>query len=205
MTPQELRDALEAVPSFVSFFEEHVVGRVPWIFGADQNLFSEWRRDAAAALGVGPEALFIVGSAATGFSLSPLKPARAFRRVVPDQPFAYASDIDIAVVDEELFTRAWDTVLQYDRRRLLYKVFRGSLSSEGIGKIRQDIYFGCVSDAHTIIGTPPAQRLRALVSLTSRTSPFLGHRARARLYRRHEDLVSYHEQSLRQLLGALRA
>src|SRR5687767_8851196 len=96
MNPQDLRERLEKAASLGRFFADEVLERIPWIFAGDATAFEAWRVEAAAAAGLDARSLHIVGSAATGYSLSPLKPGRPFRSVAGR---GNPSDIDIAIVD----------------------------------------------------------------------------------------------------------
>src|SRR5579864_7616044 len=100
MTRDELRLALDS-QSDGEFVEREIIDRRrPWIFDADED-HQAWRASVAGELGLGPDSIYIVGSAATGFSLSPLKPGRPFRQLggADEQ----TSDIDIALIDSSLF------------------------------------------------------------------------------------------------------
>jgi hypothetical protein len=89
-----------------AFAEAEILSGLPSIFARDEEmaLFQEY---VAKALGISNAAsdILIVGSAKTGFSLD------------PDNyfvPFRETSDIDIAVIHEGLFDRAWQTMLAWD-------------------------------------------------------------------------------------------
>jgi hypothetical protein len=196
---------LEALPSTSRFVEEQLLGAVPWIFGADGEAFSDWRREVAKAARIDQGAVYLVGSAATGYSLSPKKPGREF---VPVGGGHRPSDIDIAVVDPALFERTWNTIVSYDRKRSLLRALgEGGGQYEfrdRLGRIRLQVYWGTIASSHTLPGTPEAQRLRSLFAATTRRAPFQGHVVRARVYRRRRDLVAYHMQSLEQLIESLR-
>jgi hypothetical protein len=85
------------------FVDREILDRRPWIFASDET-FTEWRDGLARELNIPPDGISIVGSAATGFSLSPLKAGRPFR-VQPDVA-GMRSDVDIALVAPDLFTQA---------------------------------------------------------------------------------------------------
>lgn len=89
------------------------------------------RRHLASHLPVAPENIIIVGSAKMGFSLNP---DSYFR------PFGKNSDIDIVVVDTELFDQVWHALLQwhYPRRQLGLE----PASAHWAGDRKRDIYWG---------------------------------------------------------------
>ena len=135
--------------------------------------------------------VLIVGSAATGFSLSPLKPGRSFRQL--PSASGQTSDIDVALVDTKLFSTAWDTIISLDRSGRLG--VRGDAKS----KIRLDVYWGLVGQYSVPHNTDAARRIRSAMTVAARVPPLRGYPVRCRVYRRVEDLRSYHTDSLRQL------
>jgi hypothetical protein len=205
MSKAALQELFRRSPTLSILARELIVEGVPWIFGGDEALYALWRSEAAAAAGVGADAVYLVGSAAVGYSLSPHKAGRPFKPVLSGE--RYPSDIDIAIVDPTLFESAWNAIVHSDRRRTLGQLIsdlghRGSLT-DAMSKVRLDIYHGAVTDSHTAPGSETGARIRALFAATTRRSPFRGHRTGARLYRRRDDLLAYHEQSLRQLLKSM--
>jgi hypothetical protein len=207
MNRTELRTLIESATSFISFFETQVLTPIPWIFKGEAQHFQDWRQRACGAIGVAENAIFLVGSAATGYSLSPSKAARAFKPVSPQEP--RPSDIDIAIVDQVLFLEAWDSIVASDRKRtlgrIIVKIGIQNSIREDIDKLRLDIYHGAIANKFALPGTSISQRFRGLFSAITRQPPFQGHRTNARIYRRHQDFISYHEQSLRQLLTSLQS
>ena len=172
------------------FVERELLNRRPWIF-PDDAIFGAWRSSVADVLKIAPGDVSIVGSAATGYSLSPLKPGRPFRPVSPRS--AVASDIDIAFIDPTLFSEAWDIIVRLDRALQL------GGTDERRGKIRLDIYYGLIAHQTIPLNTSPARRFRTAMTFAGRLPPLRGYRIRARVYRRSEDLRSYHLSSLRLL------
>jgi hypothetical protein len=135
MTKDELKELLNAQTN-EQFVDRELLGREPWIFGNLSAEYTIWRKSIAAILSVQADSILIVGSAAMGYSLSPLKPARIFRR---PGTAAAASDVDVALVDEKLFKEAWNTILIFDRGRSL------RISLEERTKTRVDVYWGVVA------------------------------------------------------------
>jgi hypothetical protein len=151
----------------------------------------EWRDSVAKEARIDPTGVVLVGSAATGYSLSPRKPARPFHR---ERTAAQeASDVDIGLVNEGLFIAAWNEVVRLDRARAL------SVSWTTISTMREQVYFGAMADFHLPPGSDPRQRLLLATAASTRRPPLLGLKARCRIYRRPEDLKAYHVQSLRKL------
>lgn len=193
MTIDELRKLLDAY-SEGEFVDGQLLSRRPWIFETDDS-YDIWRRSVAAMLGIVSENVRIVGSAAMGFSLSPLKPGRPFRRT--SSLDLAPSDIDVALIDPTLFDMSWNTIVLFDRRRGL----RGT--DDGRNRIRVNVYWGLVGQKDLPWNTEPARVLLQAMATAQRSAPLRGHQVRSRIYRRMEDLRAYHVSSLRQLRAQL--
>jgi hypothetical protein len=81
-----------------------VIDRLPFTFDTKQQYF-HWREILAEGLQVDSRDIVVVGSAATGRSLSPRKRFRTFHA---------NSDVDIAVISQTHFDRAWYWFRQAD-------------------------------------------------------------------------------------------
>jgi hypothetical protein len=195
MTRGELRSLLNSRTDG-EFVDREILESRPWIFDAAES-YQTWRTSVASELGLEPHNVRIVGSAATGFSLSPLKPGRPFRRL--EGADAQTSDIDIALIAPSLFVVAWETILYLDRRHRLGK------AHEALGKIRLDVYWGLVGQQSLPRNTDPARSILSAMSVAGRMPPLRGYPIRCRIYRRVEDLRAYHTESLRQLRRELAA
>ena len=209
MAPHELLKHIKSEPTYRVFVERHVLNRVPWIFGGDQDAFEAWRTRVGGEAGVNPGGVFVVGSAATGYSLKPKHAGRLFRPFGAPEPGA--SDIDIAVVDEGLFLRAWDVLLRVDRSGRLWShvswFFKGDSPEnshrDGVYRIREGVYWGAIGAQFMTRGSSVARAMTSVFSATTRHVPFRGYQPRARVYRRYDDLVGYHIASLRTVVKRL--
>ncbi|TFB66180.1 hypothetical protein [Cryobacterium sp. Hz9] len=79
------------------YVSHHVIDRVPAIF-SDRQSYIDWKKSIAEGLQVDPYGVILVGSACTGFSLSPQKNFREFNA---------RSDLDVAVISDRHFDEAW--------------------------------------------------------------------------------------------------
>jgi len=192
MTEDQLRSLLNTQTDD-EFVDRALLSGRPWIFSTDE-IYHTWQQSVSAELALQPENVRIVGSAATGFSLSPLKPGRSFQSVTTR---GRASDIDVALIDQGLFADAWNLILVTDRRRLL------GGTGEARSKIREDIYWGVVGQKSVPSNTIIARRLLTAMSAAGRLPPLRGYQIRCRVYRRIDDLRAYHVSSLRQLRAEL--
>lgn len=75
-----------------------LVEETPFAFRDKKKGYEFLLKHLGTALGVGVDAITVVGSGRIGFSLSPFKFGR---------PFSKRSDLDIAVIDSRLFDTAW--------------------------------------------------------------------------------------------------
>jgi len=169
----------------------YVIEGIPWIFRDRPSDLANWRADIEAALSPPPEALYLVGSSAVGFSLNPNKPGRPFRRSGND--LERPSDIDVAVVSEGMFHSAWDVIRQLDRERSL------ATSRDERDTIRTNVYWGFVSQITLPRGSALSRIIRTAMAMTTARKPFRGHLATARIYRRTTDLHAYQAQCIRKL------
>ena len=111
-----------------AFADEIMATTIPWFF---KNEFGEKAVDTydgfktymAKKFDVPSNNIFIVGSALLGFSLSPKKNYKAFDDT---------SDIDIVIVDEELYKKYWD--------KLFDDYSRSILSGDKYTKIAKDVF-----------------------------------------------------------------
>ena len=192
MTREELKHLLDSRTD-AEFVEGELLERRPWIFQADAE-YELWRGAVAQSLALPQQNVRIVGSAATGYSLSPLKAGRPFR---PAHVNDRSSDIDVAFLHPGLFEATWDLILLNDRARAL------GGSDESRAMLRLDIYWGLIADRNVPKGTDPARRILAALGIAGRLPPIRGYPVRCRIYRRLEDLRAYHVASLRRLRSEL--
>jgi hypothetical protein len=171
------------------FVDTEVLNRRPWIFATDAQ-HDQWCRSVAEALNVDPADIRIVGSAATGYSLSPYKAGRPFRNLAER---GRTSDIDLAITSDDLFEDAWNTIVTRDRGRTL------SMTGDQRDKMRTDVYWGLVAQKSLPGNTDSARRLLTALARATVVPPIRGYLVRCRIYRRREDLKAYHVASLRQL------
>jgi predicted nucleotidyltransferase len=118
------------------FCRKFILHGTPHIFHSREDDFYEFRRRIAEKFGISFHEVYITGSAKLGFS--PLKQTE----------FSYDSDIDVAIVSEELFNKIMETVRQYQMRlraaRLAVslqeiKMYHKFLEYTAIGWIRPDM------------------------------------------------------------------
>lgn len=189
MTTEELKLILDS-HSDREFLRKFVFEAIPWVMGGNATALGDLRADVLKEGALPDGELHIVGSAATGYSLSPLKAGRAFRRVTSaDRP----SDIDLAIVSSDLFIECWEAVLVHDRRHALH------MSLDELTQMRQGIYYGFLGGKVIPRNTAPSRRAQAIASAASRTLPLRGHPITLRIYRRFVDLEGYQTWSLRAL------
>lgn len=107
----EREDLLQALKhdSSSRFLEEYVFDRIPHVFANDRSLFVAWKRALAEAIDVDAACVTIVGGAAVGYSLNPVRNFKAFDE---------QSDVDVAIVSHYHFTVALRYLRTSSERRL---------------------------------------------------------------------------------------
>lgn len=174
---------------------------VPYVFEPDPNSWDYFRHRLVSDLGVTPNDIRIVGSGRFGFSMKPKYELRSFR----DE-----SDIDVLIVNAELFDQLWITLLRaaYPRKELAYRL------GGWLQRRREDLYTGWITPRDIqidikIVGIKAKAILEirtrwfnALQS-ASRYPPRRHAGVRARLYRtwRHADM--YHLHGLAELRNSI--
>ena len=110
------------------FADEIMSISVPWFFKHEfeekaSDFYDSFKTYMASKFEVAANNIFVVGSALLGFSLSPKKNYKLFDDT---------SDIDIVIVDEDLFKKYWD---------ILFKDYSISvLNGDKYNKIAKDIF-----------------------------------------------------------------
>jgi hypothetical protein len=92
-----------------AFVENHFFDRIPAIFGENRSKFTFWKRSLGERIEVDPACITVVGSAATGVSLNPVKNFKLF----DDQ-----SDVDVAIISPYHFAIGWRYLRMNGARRL---------------------------------------------------------------------------------------
>lgn len=106
-TVEEIR-AMDSVEDWQEFVSSRLFTGVPYVFKDDPSQLDALGAHLAEGLGRASLEFTIVGSAKVGFSLAPQKfPA----------PFSAYSDIDVVVVDSDLFDVAWHAMLDWNYPR----------------------------------------------------------------------------------------
>ena len=155
----------------------------------------------APALGVRTAEVLVVGSASTGFSLSPDAYPRAFHDY---------SDIDVAVVSEELFDTVWKSLLEWGHPRR-YRL--PELESQWFKDREDDVFWGWITPGRLYfdglrykedLGGARDFRVKWFNFFRSLgtqfpDSPLSSHEVNGRLYRTRAHLLAYHSESLRRL------
>ena len=161
------------------------------------------RQHLVSHLRLTAEGIVVVGSAKTGFSLSPDNFPR---------PFGVESDIDVVVVDEALFDAYWAICLEYFYPRRI-----GRLPRPDYGWLqdrKHDVFWGRFEPHYMRYeGLSFPEVLRPLRDLStawfnafrslSTYGQFRGRDIKGRLYRSWNHARAYHEDGLRQIKQSL--
>ena len=131
------------------FYLKHIVKSNNWYFSnylqtPPKDMIEKmdfFKEIVSSRLRIHFHSLQIVGSAKTGYSLSPHKVLQPFHERDDNTE---SSDIDIAIVSERLFTHFWDDLRhakgiynQYYFRYITSSIFRGYINDKNLLKIDQ--------------------------------------------------------------------
>lgn len=194
VTAEELRTLIFTTP-VEQLVDQHVFAGVPHVFRdvpSDHQLLLE---DLASSLELPTEAITIVGSAKTGFSMDP----EAF-----GTPFHDESDIDVVVVDSGRFDRLWFALVGWEYRLGPQKGYRRAW----LKRRQEEIYWGWFFDERlNTRGLARAAALRAVRDISNdwfeafqsvglRHATLAGRKFRGRLYRTWDHARMYHVHGL---------
>jgi hypothetical protein len=93
--------------SHVEIVEEHLVKGIPFAFQENAQTYDLLLNTLSDELQLKSESITMVGSGRIGFSLSPDKFGT---------PFSIESDLDMLIVSEDLFDKAWFDMLKLGRK-----------------------------------------------------------------------------------------
>jgi hypothetical protein len=179
--------------------EDHILTGLPYAFKDHPRSMNIIQRHLTARLPLKSENIIVVGSARLGFSLNPDGYFNSFND---------ASDIDIIVIDADLFDMVWSTILDWHYPRKYTKLPESDWG--WVGERKKDIYWGWI--------VPHAIRYKGL-SLPSALKPirdfktswfnafqsfslydeFVSRTMNSRLYRTRDHALKYHVHGLRGL------
>ena len=173
----------------------------PYCFADDESLFPKIQIHLARDLMIDPGCVRLVGSGCVGYSVAPDTFPRAFHA---------RSDLDFAIVSEELFDAAWDTLLTWGhpRRHGLY-----AHELDWFNRRKDEIFWGWINVQYlTFPRLKFMHELRPLRDLRFRWfdafqsvsgafpgTHVAGRDVGGRLYRTEEQLVHYQAEGLRKL------
>jgi hypothetical protein len=196
-TPLEFEELLYSQP-LEKIVDERLFGGIPFAFRRRTRAEGALRRGLAEGLRISTEDMTIVGSGRLGFSLKPTTFGRKFSR---------RSDIDVVVVNANLFDTVWLSVLRWSYPYF----FQGGPSHDWIARQRFDIYRGAFDFSKTryLKDFATATFLKPLREASSRW--FLAFQAlnrdgdlrgldiKGRLYRTWDFARYYHIENLRMI------
>lgn len=162
---------------------ERLVTANPWLCRQMKVDFSELTEPLLRAQDLPRAKLYLVGSAATGFSLSAEKAGRSFKKT---GGFEKPSDLDIGIVDEDLFESCWNEMVEWERQSYHYL--------EDTNRVH--VYWGRI-DRHRLPERAATKvRLQNLLNAVEQSPEFRGYPTSIRVYRRRDDLIGYLEHSI---------
>lgn len=155
-----------------------VVEKLPHIFNGNYESFLQTKLKLSKLLKVDSCSIIFVGSACTGFSLSPFKNLREFNE---------KSDIDIAIVSHYYFDVAWHAIR--NTNPFDYNTEVQSAIKEHATKF---IYWGTIATDKILGIMPFAKEWIHAQEVISKEPVFENRKVNFRLYQDHEALRAYH-------------
>lgn len=196
----QFREAVQQSGPLDELVEAELLSGPVYAFGSrTEEHLGRLRSHLGEHLGVAEDEIWVVGSAKTGFSLSPDSFPRAFQR---------NSDIDVVVVDEHLFDQLWLPIARIGYYQRWNRV-RGR-DAEAMSDLEQKLARGWLSplrcNFHDVVYHQREATLRdirakwlAAFSSLSRFAEFSRRDVSGRLYRTREHVLAYHAQGLEQI------
>ena len=197
------KDAIQVEMDPVSFFNTYILNCRPRLFEGFKQphiLHPRWIKELAEKIDVPFESIRIVGSAQLGYSLSPRKEYRLFS---PEY-----SDIDVAIISEDLFDLSWSVMRSWD--------FRLLTKENILNKICSDAHFSdiyslrmlkdeCIPLDRNLLDFPYGQKWKKADEemgffLGDINSNYYGLSLNFRIYRSNESLRHYQLRGIKKAL-----
>lgn len=180
-----------------NFYMKYIVKSYNWYFSKILNIperellntIDEFKDIVSSNIGVSFNNVMMVGSGKVGFSLSPKKNFKAFEL---DSESKKKSDIDIAIISQDLFKNFWDLY------RKSYNVKFQSVYSY----ISREIYRGYINERNLREIDSCRKEWLALSNNSNkllRSKLYLKHDITYRIYRSWEDFEEYNLNSLERM------
>jgi predicted nucleotidyltransferase len=174
----DIRKDLIDLPSRL-FVSRWLLERVPFVFAEDFDAYLAWKHDLGDRLDVDPRAICLVGSAASGFSLSP---QRAF------QVFGERSDIDVAVVSAQHFDMVWRWLRSLGAERYRLPQYVQAQIDDHRERL---VYWGAIATDKFLQYTPLGKAWVPALAEAAQRLPNAAHDVNVRLFREFETLRTY--------------
>ena len=141
------------------FYLKHIVKSHNWYFSDYLHIPQDelvdrmdfFKEIVSTKMNINFHSLQIVGSAKTGYSLSPKKLLKPFHDETPGVP---SSDIDIAIISDRLFQSFWGEL----RKK------KGLWNQHYYGQLTESIFRGYINDKDLLKIPGPRERLEGLVN-----------------------------------------
>ncbi|WP_339323494.1 hypothetical protein [Paenibacillus sp. FSL W8-0194] len=193
---EEIKFDLENM-SVRNFYMKYIVKSYNWYFSKILNIperellntIDEFKDIVSSNIGVSFNNVMMVGSGKVGFSLSPHKNFKAFEL---DTESEKKSDIDIAIISQDLFKNFWD----------LYRKSYNVKFQKVYSYISREIYRGYINERNLREIDACRKEWQALSNNSNkllRNKLYLKHDITYRIYRSWEDFEEYNLNSLERM------
>ena len=161
------------------FVSRWILERVPHVFDGDAAAYIAWKHELGDRIGVDARAIVLVGSAATGFSLSPERPLK---------PFDAKSDVDVAVVSPHHFDIVWRWLRNLGSERY---GFPGYVQAQIDDHRQRLVYWGAIATDRLLQHTPLGKTWVPALADVAKMLPGGTREVNIRLFREFDALRAY--------------
>lgn len=197
-TLDEIKLDIQSLPA-KQFYLKHFLRSDNWYF---ENILGVAKSDIICVLDdfksiisdqlkVNFNCIVMVGSGKIGYSLAPTR-KKLYKQFNNDESVRKISDIDVAIVSDQLFNKYWELLRTSYRYKYIAQYQH----------IPNEIYRGYINERHLvdIEGCRKEWNEHALMSKkTLSTTLFIKNEITYRLYRSWEDFEDYHVQSINKI------
>jgi hypothetical protein len=165
--------------------------QVPFVFDSHWEIYRSWRYQLSTAINVDPCEIVVIGSAAVGLSLSPIKPLKTFDET---------SDVDVAIVSDYFFSEAWHHLRTVD---LALDPLTPAQRVAVIEHQKRYVYWGCIATDRILSVLPFSRVWLAARAGLAAVEPTIGRVINFRVYKDFRALRTYQLIGLKRLRTAL--
>lgn len=168
-------------------FQECLLDSFPYCFLKSPTNYLTLRKEICDFFKIHPQNFSIIGSAKTGFSLSPLKFGREF---------CETSDIDVVLVSEELFQTIWLDLIEF-QKTIKYNL--DPVAKSRFGSLQYTLFFGILRLDKLSDDFAFAKKWWEFFNRLSVDTRFGPRRIRGTIFKSWQHVSYYYEKNIKEL------